>query len=129
MLAFPLALFPCALLSDAAYLKTAHVQWTNFSAWLITGALIGGGFALLWALIAAFKAKQPALRRRYGLHMVLLALAWVAGLFNAFQHSHDGWTSVGTTGLVLSIISTVLILIAGWIAHSHVRAQDLEVAQ
>ena len=26
-----------------AYLRTAQMQWTNFSAWLIAGALVGGG--------------------------------------------------------------------------------------
>lgn len=121
LLAFPLALFPCALLSDATYLKTAQIQWSNFSAWLITGALIPGGFALLWTLILVFTAKAPDPRRSERIHAVLLAVAWIAGLFNAFQHSHDGWSSVGTAGLMLSIVSAVFILAAGWVVHSQVR--------
>lgn len=128
LLAFPVALLPCALLSDVTYLRTAQIQWTNFSAWLITGALIPGGFALLWALVAAWTGRNraPALRRRNGWHAVLLALAWVIALINAFQHSHDGWASVGTTGLVLSILAAVLALAAGWVAHSPLRSAGME---
>lgn len=35
LLAFPIALFASALLSDIIYLKSAEMQWSNFSAWLI----------------------------------------------------------------------------------------------
>ena len=40
LLAFPIALFTFALFTDIAYLKTAEVQWTNFSAWLISVGVI-----------------------------------------------------------------------------------------
>jgi uncharacterized membrane protein len=38
LLAFPVALFTFALLTDIAYLQTAEIQWSNFSSWLIVGA-------------------------------------------------------------------------------------------
>lgn len=60
LLAFPLALFSSALISDIAYLRTAVIQWSNFSAWLITGALVFGGFALAWRSSTRFSpAGQP----------------------------------------------------------------------
>jgi uncharacterized membrane protein len=46
---FPLVLG--ALLGDIAYVSSFHVQWINFSSWLIAGGLLVGAFALLWALI------------------------------------------------------------------------------
>ena len=52
LLAFPLPLFLGALLSDIAYDATYQVQWTNFASWLIAGALLVGGLALLWAMPA-----------------------------------------------------------------------------
>ncbi|WP_235037741.1 MULTISPECIES: DUF2231 domain-containing protein [unclassified Novosphingobium] len=115
LLAFPVALFPGALLSDITYLQSSEMQWSNFSAWLITGALVFGGLALVWS-IAALVLGKP-------LHFLalVLALMWVAGLLNAFQHSHDGWSSVGTTGLTLSIVSSVLALAAGWNGYSPSR--------
>lgn len=116
LLAFPVALFPGALLSDITYLNSAEMQWSNFSAWLITGALLVGALALLWALVSA-------LRRRGGwIYPALLAAMWIAGLINAFQHSHDAWSSVGTMGLTLSIVSSVLALLAGWTGYSTLRA-------
>ena len=38
LLAFPVALYPAALLTDITYLNTAEIQWSNFSSWLIAGA-------------------------------------------------------------------------------------------
>ncbi|MBT2244954.1 hypothetical protein JQK15_15535 [Sphingobium sp. BHU LFT2] len=120
LLAWPVALFPAALLSDITYLNSAEIQWSNFSAWLITGALIGGGLVLLWALIALARAEGPA-RRQHGLYLLLLALMWVCGLINAFQHSRDGWSSVGTIGLILSLLSSLAALAAGWVAFAGYR--------
>ncbi|QUT05172.1 hypothetical protein KFK14_19560 [Sphingobium phenoxybenzoativorans] len=114
--AFPVALFTTGLLTDIAYLQTAEIQWTNFSAWLIFGALIGGGVALLWAVIAAL---HTCLRRtNMRLFVLLLGLSWLLGLVNAFQHSRDAWSSVGATGLTLSILSALLALAASWMTHS-----------
>jgi uncharacterized membrane protein len=111
LLAAPVTLFPCALLSDITYLNSAEMQWSNFAAWLITGALILGGFALLWAFV------RGVLMRSF-VYPLLLAAAWVLGLINAFQHSRDGWSSVGMMGLTLSILSTLLVWAAGWTAYS-----------
>ncbi|MDZ4371402.1 MAG: DUF2231 domain-containing protein [Phenylobacterium sp.] len=120
LLAFPVALFASALASDIAYLRTAVIQWTNFSSWLITGALLLGAPVVAWAAIGAVfprgRARGPALA-----YLVLVAVMWIAGLVNAFQHSRDGWSSVGTFGLILSIISTIAALAAAWIAHATVR--------
>lgn len=117
LLAFPIALFGAALVSDIAYLNSAEIQWSNFSAWLITGALVFGALVLLWALI-------DLLRRRRGLiYAALLGLMCLVGLINAFQHSRDAWSSVGTTGLVLSILSALLALAAGWLGYSRSTAK------
>ena len=122
LLAFPVALFPSALLADITYLNSAEVQWTNFAAWLNAGALFVGGFALLWSLVDAIRLRRASVARRELLLFVLLAAMWGVGLINAFQHSRDGWSSVGPTGLILSIISAVLALVAGWIAYSGRRS-------
>jgi uncharacterized membrane protein len=114
LLAFPIALFTFALFTDIAYLKTAEVQWTNFSAWLIVGALVFGGLAGVFS-IASFVLGRS---RRALIHVVALALAWVLGLVNAFKHSQDAWSSVGALGVILSILCTILVLVAGWTAYA-----------
>ncbi|MEC3910359.1 DUF2231 domain-containing protein [Sphingobium sp. CR2-8] len=120
LLAWPVALFPAALLSDITYLNSAEIQWTNFSAWLITGGLLGGGIVLLWVFIGLVRAKAT-MRSRSAIYLLLLALMWISGLINAFQHSRDGWSSVGTTGLILSILSSLFALAAGWVAYAGYR--------
>jgi uncharacterized membrane protein len=119
LLGFPIALFTSAMLTDIAYLKTAELQWSNFSAWLITGALVVGGLALLAALLEVPAAVARGANGRGALACALaLALAWGLGLINAFKHSQDGWSSVETFGMILSILSALLALVAGLIAYA-----------
>lgn len=82
---------------------------------MITGGLVFGGLTLLWAAISLLRRKSyrgPPL-----LYLGLLAIMWVSGLINAFHHSSDAWSSVGSLGVTLSIISTLCALAAGWIAY------------
>lgn len=118
LLAFPIALFTSAMISDIAYLRTAEMQWTNFSAWLIAGALVFGGVVLAWSLIRLVLAFRSPSRKRRMLYTVVVAIMWVLGLVNAFKHSQDAWSSVGAFGMGLSVICTLLALVAGALAFS-----------
>lgn len=115
LLSFPIALFASGLVADITYLNSAEMQWSNMAAWAITGALVFGGMTLLWAAIDAFRRRGSAVGGRAGLYLLLLVVMWVAGFINAFQHSRDAWSSVGTAGLLLSIGSTGAALAAGWV--------------
>jgi uncharacterized membrane protein len=121
LLAFPIAFFAGALLADIAYLNSAEIQWTNFAAWLITGALVFGAVVILWSAISSLKSRSAITGKP--LYFILLIIMWISGLVNAFQHSRDGWSSVGQLGLILSIIATLCALAAGWIAYG---AQDVD---
>lgn len=118
LLGFPIALFSSALVTDITYLRTEELQWTNFSSWLIAGGLVFGGLVLAWAVVALVLGLRSADKGRRILYAVVVAAMCVVGLINAFQHSRDGWSSVGTFGLLLSIVTVILALIAGVIAHS-----------
>lgn len=116
LLAFPLPLFAGALLSDFAYRATFHIQWANFSSWLIAGGLVGGGFAMLWALINLFR-RGPAHKGRMIVYFLVLLVMWVLGLINALVHAKDAWATM-PEGLYLSAITTLLALVAAWIGYS-----------
>lgn len=118
LLGFPIALFSSALVSDITYLRTEEIQWTNFSAWLIAGGVAFAGLVVVWAIASLVLGLRAADRGRRMLYCVVVVLMFICGLINAFQHSRDGWSSVGSLGLVLSIVTTLLALIAGLIAHS-----------
>jgi len=124
LLAFPAALFPAALATDVAYLRTEEIQWTNFSSWLIAGGLVFAGFVLAWALVVLMLQFRSRHRLRHSVYAGLLGGLFVVGLINAFQHSRDGWSSVGTFGLVLSVICAGLALAAAALAHSRLLLRE-----
>lgn len=115
LLGFPAALFTGGLVSDIAYLRTEVVQWTNFSAWLIAGAEVFAGVLLAWSVISLI-VQWRAPERTSALMLVgLIAAAFIVGFLNSLQHSRDGWSSVGTPGLVMSIACTLLAFAAAWV--------------
>jgi uncharacterized membrane protein len=98
-----LPLFLGALLSDWAYSSSFQIQWINFASWLIAGALLLAGLALLWAAV-----DQLRWRSRGGMVYLLLLLATFAlGFINALVHARDGWATM-PTGLVLSAVVLAL---------------------
>ncbi len=112
---FPTAFFSFALVTDYTYMQTAELQWQYFSIWLITAALITGGFAVLAGIGDWFTG--PRGRRGFGWHFGLTILALLVGLLNAFIHSRDGWVAIVPLGILLSLL-TVILLFAGGIVAS-----------
>lgn len=112
LLASVLPLLLGALLSDWAYFNSFEVQWINFAAWLIVGALIFTGFALLWAVIDALRVDAPRRRGKW-IYPGLLAATLVLGFVNTLVHAKDGWATM-PLGLILSVIVFLLGLTAIW---------------
>lgn len=112
LLAGTIPLFLGALLSDIAYYKSYQIQWSNFASWLIAGGELFCGLALLFALINLIRAKQKTGRPL--MYFGLLLVTWVLGLINAFEHAKDAWAAM-PTGLVLSVIVTLLSCAAAWL--------------
>ena len=119
LLAGTVPLFLGALLSDIAYGQTYQIQWANFASWLIAGALVFCGFALLFALVNLMRAERKA--GRPVAYFLLLLGTWVLGLVNAFQHAKDAYAMM-PAGLVLSAIVTVLAIVATWIGLTNLRS-------
>ncbi|MES2712230.1 MAG: DUF2231 domain-containing protein [Pseudomonadota bacterium] len=122
LLAFPFPLFLGALLSDAAYSATFHIQWANFASWLIAGALFIGGFALLWAVVDLFRTGALN-RRRQAIYVIVLLAMWALGFVNALVHAKDAWATM-PEGLFLSVITALLALLASWLGYSRFKVGD-----
>ncbi len=118
-LAGTVPLFLGALLSDIAYYQSYQIQWSNFAAWLIAGGLVFCGLALVFALINLVRAEHKG--GRAVLYFLLLLVTWVLGLVNAFEHAKDAW-AVMPTGLVMSVVVTILSLVAAWVGLSNLRS-------
>ncbi len=103
-------LFLGALLSDWAYARSYQVQWTNFAAWLIAGALVLAGAALLWAAIDLLRARDTR-HGRGAVYLLLLLASVVLGFINALVHARDAWAAM-PSGLVLSAVVLLLAIAA-----------------
>ena len=111
-------LFLGALLSDLAYSSSYEIQWKNFASWLLVGALVFAGFALLWALIDLARGDR---RSRLALIYVLVLLAaWILGFIDALIHAKDAWASM-PAALILSIVVAALAIGAAWLGLSRSR--------
>jgi uncharacterized membrane protein len=124
---FPITCFIGALLTDLAYLNSANIMWSNFSIWLITAGLVMGGLAALTGIIDYAGDKRVRDARPATPHMIINLSVFVIELFNAFVHSRDGWTSVVPTGLTLSVISVLLLLVSAWLGGSLVYKHRIGV--
>ena len=107
---FSAAYFSAALVTDLIYWQVPNVMWERFSIWLIVAGLILAGIAVVGYLIdvaGSRNIERPAWPRVVG-----YAVAVVLSLINAFVHSRDGYTAVVPTGLMLSGVVVVVLLLA-----------------
>ncbi|MEO7825641.1 MAG: DUF2231 domain-containing protein [Allosphingosinicella sp.] len=121
LLAGAAPLFLGGLLSDLAYGSSAEIQWSNFAAWLILGAMVLTGFALLWSAIALVRARP---RRGWTLLCFALLLAvFVIGLVDSFVHARDAF-AIMPAAPILSGIVTAMALLATGIGFSSLRSSE-----
>lgn len=111
--AFSAAYFTAALVTDLVYWQIPDVLWERFSIWLIAAGLVMAGLAAVAYVIdlaGGIAVDRPAWPGVAG-----YALAVMLSLFNAFIHSRDGYTAVVPTGLMLSGLVVVVLLLTAWV--------------
>ncbi len=116
LVSFSAAYFIGAFVTDLVYWQTPDVVWERFSIWLITAGLIVAGLAIIAYAIDLAASRQidrPAWPRVVG-----YALAVVLSLLNALVLSRDGYTAVVPSGLMLSGLVVVVLLLTAWVARS-----------
>jgi len=113
LVSFSAAYFTGALVTDLVYWQMPDVLWERFSIWLIVAGLIMAGLAAIAYVIDLAGGRQidtPAWPRVVG-----YAVAVLLALINAFFHSRDGYTAVVPTGLMLSGLVVVVLLLTAWV--------------
>jgi uncharacterized membrane protein len=113
LVSFSAAYFAGALVTDLVYWQMPDVLWERFSIWLIAAGLVMAGLAAIAYVIDLAGGRQidrPAWPRVAG-----YALAVLLSVINAFVHSRDGYTAVVPTGLMLSGLVVVVLLLTAWI--------------
>ena len=110
----PIACFVGTLVTDLVYWKTATIMWADMSAWLLTVGLVVSVLVVLAGLIDFLGDRRVRQLRAAWIHGVGNALVIVLSIFNAFVHSRDAYTSVVPTGLILSAVVVLILLVTGW---------------
>ena len=116
LVSFSAAYFAGALVTDLVYWQIPDVLWERFSIWLITAGLIMAGLAAIAYVIdlaGGRRIDRPAWPRVVG-----YAIAVLLSLVNAFVHSRDGYTAVVPTGLMLSGLVIVVLLLTARVGRA-----------
>ncbi len=111
---FPIVCFVGTFVSDLAYWQTANMQWANFSAWLLTIGLALAGVAAVAGLIDFLASRSIRSLRAAWIHAGGNVVVIVLSIINAFIHSRDAYTSVVPTGVFLSGLVVLILLVTGW---------------
>jgi uncharacterized membrane protein len=88
--------------------------WADMSAWLLTIGLIVSVFAAAAGVIDFFGDHRIRELRAAWIHGLGNTVALILSIFNAFIHTRDAYTSVVPTGLILSAIVVLILLVTGW---------------
>lgn len=123
---FPIVCFVLALITDIVYWQTSNLMWVEFSAWLllagIVTAVVAGLFGAIDFARREVRAQRPAWPHAIG-NVIVLVLAF----FNNLVHAADGWTAVVPTGLILSALTVLVLLVTGWLGASLVHVHGVGV--
>ena len=113
---FSAAYFTGALLTDLAYWQMLNVMWERFSIWLIVAGLILAGLAAVTYVVSLASSRQVDRPAWPG--VVGYALAVLLSVVNAFVHSRDAYTAVVPTGLMLSGLVVVVLLLTAMVGSA-----------
>ncbi|MEO8176661.1 MAG: hypothetical protein ABI626_08380 [Sphingomicrobium sp.] len=114
----PVALlaFIGAVLTDWAYARSATIDFSNASAWLLLAGLFAAGMVIV-LLALSFAGGWLRLETRW-IGLGLFVLGFIVEVFNFMIHNRDGWTTVVPTGFTLSIIGAIVMIAAAWFSRT-----------
>jgi uncharacterized membrane protein len=110
----PIVCFVAAFVTDIVYWRSAAMLWANMSAWLLAIGLLFSAFAAAAGLIDFFGERRIRQLRSAWIHALGNTAVVILSIINAFIHSRDAYTSVVPTGLILSALVVLILLVTGW---------------
>jgi uncharacterized membrane protein len=125
----PIVCFIATFITDLIYWRTAAMLWADMSAWLLTIGLIISIFAVLAGLIDFLAEPRIRQLRAAWIHALGNVTALVLSILNALVHTRDAYTSVVPTGLILSSLVVLILLVTGWNGWSLVYRHGVGVRE
>jgi uncharacterized membrane protein len=125
----PLVCFVGTLVTDIVYWRTAAMLWADISAWLLVIGLLVSVIAATAGIIDFFGDRRIRELRAAWIHALGNITALVLSIFNALIHTRDAYTSVVPSGLILSALVVVILLVTGWNGWTMVYRHGVGVRQ
>ena len=125
----PIMCFAATLITDIVYWQSAAILWADMSAWLLLVGLIVSLFAAPAGMIDFFGDPRIRELRAAWIHGIGNATALILSIFNCLIHTRDAYTSVVPTGLILSALVVVILLVTGWNGWALVYRHGVGVRQ
>ena len=110
----PITCFIATFITDIVYAKTANMLWADMSAWLLAIGLIVSIFAVIAGLMDFIGDRRVRALGSAWIHGVGNGVALLLAIVNSFVHSRDAYTSVVPTGLILSGLVVLILIITAW---------------
>ena len=110
----PIVCFVATFITDIVYAKTANMLWADMSAWLLAIGLVVSIFVVLFGLIDFLGDRRVRALRPAWIHAIGNGAALVLAILDSFVHSRDAYTSVVPSGLILSGLVVLILLVTGW---------------
>lgn len=90
------------------------MQWANMSAWLLTIGLTFAALGIVVGLVGFVRDPRIRQLRSSRVHIVGSLAAVILAIFNALVHTRDAYTSVVPSGLILSALVVLILIVTGW---------------
>ena len=110
----PIVCFIATLITDIVYSQTAKMLWSDMSAWLLVVGVLVSFLAAAAGLVDFFGDRRIRELRAAWIHVLGNVTVVTLSVFNVLIHTRDAYTSVVPTGLILSAIVVLLLLVTGW---------------
>jgi len=125
----PIMCFAGTLITDIVYWQTAAMLWADMSDWLLLAGLIVSVIAVPAGLIDFLGDARIRKLRAAWIHAIGNVTAIILSIFNCLIHTRDAYTSVVPSGLILSALVVVILLVTGWNGWALVYRHGVGVRQ
>jgi uncharacterized membrane protein len=125
----PIVCFVATLITDIVYWQTAAMLWADMSAWLLLVGLIVSVVAAPIGIIDFFGDPRIRELRAARIHGIGYVSALILSIFNCMIHTRDAYTSVVPSGLILSALVVVIVLVSSWNGWTLVYRHGVGVRQ
>ena len=114
LIPFPIAFFVSTFVCDLVYWRTASDAWGQATLWLLGAGLIMAALAAVMGLIDVLSDIQIRNLTDAWLHAGGNIIVVLVELYNWYSRYEQGNAAIIPTGLILSLIVVLLLLVTGW---------------